>query len=171
MKIKYLFAESSTWHMVSLQWRQVRVSNHRQVGCLLNNFFRLTTKKHQSGIIHAFSEGSPPGSDGFPSQRASYRESVSMVLHHHIHTWLPGRARTHRRLRVLPPRYPNGASCTCHTNLLWPIDKRKSYFGILLKYKNRIAQSAKLFYKWSCVFIYTSTALSQIHYMEKLHFL
>ena len=40
-------------------------------------------RKHQSSVLLAFCEGNPPVTGGFPSQRASNVENISIWWHHH----------------------------------------------------------------------------------------
>ena len=51
--------------------------DHRLFECLLNNSFRLTSEKYQLTLL-ALCEGKPPVTNGFPSQRASDAEKVSI---------------------------------------------------------------------------------------------
>ena len=44
--------------------------------------------KHQSSASLAFFVGNPPATDGFPPQRASYTENVSIRWRHHVLCWL-----------------------------------------------------------------------------------
>ena len=64
-----------------LQWHHNEhpgVSNHRRLDCLFNCLFRLTSKKTSKPVLLAFCEGNPPVTGGFPSQRASNAETVSI---------------------------------------------------------------------------------------------
>ena len=70
----------------SLWWRQNEregVSNHRHLDCLLNCLFRCRSKKASKLHVTGLCEGNPPMTGGFPSQRASNMENVSIWLHHH----------------------------------------------------------------------------------------
>ena len=57
------------------------ISNHWQLNCLFYNLFRLTSKKTSKAVLLALCEGNPPVTGGFPSQRASKMESISMSWH------------------------------------------------------------------------------------------
>ena len=56
--------------------------DHRLFECLLNNSFRLTSEKHQLTLL-ALCQGKPPVIGGFPSQRASDAEKVSITWRLH----------------------------------------------------------------------------------------
>ena len=53
-------------------------SNCRSIECLFNRLFRLTTNEHQMSVLLGLCEGNPPVTSGFPSQRASKAENVSI---------------------------------------------------------------------------------------------
>ena len=59
------------------------VSNHWPLDCFFNSLFRVTSKKTSKPLLLVLCEGNPPVTGGFPSQRASNMESVSMLWHHH----------------------------------------------------------------------------------------
>ena len=50
---------------------------------VFSSLFRPTSKQHQSSALLPLCEGNPPVTGGFPSQRASNEESVSMSWRHH----------------------------------------------------------------------------------------
>ena len=54
------------------------VSNHRQLDCLFQSFYGLTSKKHQNQLYWPYCEGNPPVTGGFPAQRTNNAESVFM---------------------------------------------------------------------------------------------
>ena len=57
------------------------VSNHQRLDCLLNCLSkRGTSKLHVTGLC----EGNPPLTSGFPAQRASNPENVSISWRHHV---------------------------------------------------------------------------------------
>ena len=58
-------------------------SNRRRLGCLLNHLFRRKLKKTSKFRVTGLCEGNPPVTDGFPSQRASNAEDVSIWWRHH----------------------------------------------------------------------------------------
>ena len=61
------------------------VSNYRRPDCLLEPLFRLTSKKTSKPVLLALFEQKPPVTNGFPSQRASNAETVSIWwLHHEV---------------------------------------------------------------------------------------
>ena len=65
----------------SLQWRHNErycVSNHRRLDCLPNHLFRCISKKTSKLRVTGLCEGKPPVTSGFPSQRASNTENVSI---------------------------------------------------------------------------------------------
>ena len=78
------------WHghghwTVTLQWRRNEhngVSNHQPHDCLVNCLFRCKSKKTSKRRVTGLGEGNPPLTDGFPSQRASYSENVSIWWRH-----------------------------------------------------------------------------------------
>ena len=47
--------------------------------------FGIEQRKHQSSALQAPCEGNPPVTGGFPSQRASNAENVSIWWRHHVH--------------------------------------------------------------------------------------
>ena len=70
----------------SLQWRRIErggVSNQRRLDCLLNRLFRRGSKK-TSCSRHCFVWGESLATIGFPSQRASDAENVSILRRHHV---------------------------------------------------------------------------------------
>ena len=52
--------------------------NYRSIECLCNSLFRLTTKKHQRSALLSLYKGNPPVAGGFPAQRDSNAENVSV---------------------------------------------------------------------------------------------
>ena len=65
----------------TLQWCQNEhdgISNHRRLSCLFNPFFRRRSKKTSKLRVTGLCEGNPPVTGGFPSQRASNGENVSI---------------------------------------------------------------------------------------------
>ena len=71
----------------SLQWRHNErngVSNHRRYDCLLNRLFRRRSKKTSKLRVTGLCEGNPPVTRGFPSQRASNVENVSIWWRQHV---------------------------------------------------------------------------------------
>ena len=66
----------------SIQWRHNErdgVSNHRRLDCLLIRLFSRTPKLR----VASHYKGNPPVTGGFPSQRASNEENVSIWWRHH----------------------------------------------------------------------------------------
>ena len=57
-------------------------SNHRRLNCLLSRLFSATQRKHQSSALLACVRN-PPVTGGFPSQRASNVENVSIWWRHY----------------------------------------------------------------------------------------
>ena len=73
----------------SLQWRHNKrngVSNLQCLDCLLNRLFRRRSKKTSKIRVTGLCEGNPPVTGGFPSQRASNAENVSILWRHHAVT-------------------------------------------------------------------------------------
>ena len=71
----------------SLQWRHNErdgVSNHRRLDCLLNRLFRRRSKKTSELRVIGFYEGNPLVTGGFPPQKASNAEKVSIWWRHHV---------------------------------------------------------------------------------------
>ena len=69
-----------------LQWRHNEgngVSTHRRVDCLLNRLYRRRSKKTSKPQVTGICEGNPSVIGGFPSQRASNAEIVSISWRHH----------------------------------------------------------------------------------------
>ena len=74
-----------------LQWRhneRVGVSNHRRLDCLLKRMFGRRSKKTSELRVTGVCEGNPPVTGGFPSQRASYAEIISISWRHHGSHWM-----------------------------------------------------------------------------------
>ena len=59
------------------------VSNHRRLRCLFNHLSRGTWKKTSKLCVTGLCEGTPPVNGGFPAQRASDAENVSIWWCHH----------------------------------------------------------------------------------------
>ena len=59
------------------------VSNHQPHGCLLNRFYRRTSKKTSKLRVTGLCAGNSPGTGEFPAQMASYAENVSIWWRHH----------------------------------------------------------------------------------------
>ena len=73
-------------HYNALQWRhndRDGVLNHRRPDCLLKTLFRRRSKKTSKLRVTGLCEVNPPVTGGFPSQRASNAENVSIWWHHH----------------------------------------------------------------------------------------
>ena len=69
-----------------LQWRHnghQGFSNHQYLECLLKLLFRRTSKKTSKLRVTGLYEGNPPVISGFPSQRASNAENISILWRHH----------------------------------------------------------------------------------------
>ena len=84
----------NTLRDMSLDWRHNErngVSNHRRLDCLINRLFRRISKKTPKLRVTGLCEGNPPVTGGFPSQRASNEENVSIRWRHHVllKTWCP----------------------------------------------------------------------------------
>ena len=59
------------------------VSNHWGIGCLFNRLLILSSKKTSRLRVTDLCEGNPPVTRGFPSQRASNAENVSIWWRHY----------------------------------------------------------------------------------------
>ena len=69
-----------------LQWRHNEhdgVSNHRRLDCSLNRLFRRRSKKTSKLRITGLCEGNQPVTGGFPPQRVSNAENISIWWRHH----------------------------------------------------------------------------------------
>ena len=60
------------------------ISNHRRLDCLLNRLFRRALEKTSRLRVTGLCEGNPPVTGGFPSQRASDTENISIWWRHHV---------------------------------------------------------------------------------------
>ena len=72
-------------HYSTLQWRHNEcdgISNHRHLNCFLNCLFGRRSKKTSNLGVTGLCEGNPPVTGGFPSQRASNAENVSIWWRH-----------------------------------------------------------------------------------------
>ena len=97
-RLLYLFSMISQllvweilWSRSSLEWRHTErngVTNHGRLDCLLNRLFRRRSKKTWKLRVTDLYEGKPPVTEGFPSQRASNAETVSVWWRHHVARWL-----------------------------------------------------------------------------------
>ena len=80
--------EISPPNYLPLQWRHNEcdgASNQWRLDCLLNRLFRRRSKKISKPRVTGLCEGNPPVTGGFPSQRASNAENVSIWWPHHHH--------------------------------------------------------------------------------------
>ena len=71
----------------SLHWRHNErdsVTNHQRIECLPNRLFRRRSTKSPKLRVTDPCEGNPPVTGGFPSQRASNAENVSIWWRHHV---------------------------------------------------------------------------------------
>ena len=67
--------------MTTLQWRHDErdgVSNHRCLDCLLNRLFRCRSKKTSKLCVPGLCGRNSPVTNGFPSQRVSNAENISI---------------------------------------------------------------------------------------------
>ena len=77
----------------TLQWRHNErdgVSNHLHLDYLLKRLFRRRSKETSKLRVTDLCEGNPPVIGGFPSQRASIAENVSIRWRHHGQTLTAG---------------------------------------------------------------------------------
>ena len=75
------------WHdfgyVSTLKWRYNEcdgVSNHRRLDCLLDHWFRCRLKKTSTVHVTGLCEGTPPVTDGFPSQRTTDAKNTSVIM-------------------------------------------------------------------------------------------
>ena len=71
----------------TLQWRHNKhdgISNHQRFNCLLNHLFKRRSKKTSKLRVTGLCEGNPLVTGGFPSQRASNAENVSIWWRHRV---------------------------------------------------------------------------------------
>ena len=90
----------------ALQWRhngRDGVSTHRRLGCLLNRFFRLRSKKTSKLRVTGLCAGNSPVTGDFPAQRASNAENVSIWWRHHSLSWVLILAYCNTRGFILAP--------------------------------------------------------------------
>ena len=76
-----------TKKLISLQWRHDErdgVPSHRRLAFLRNRLLRRRSKKTSKLRVTGFCEGNPQVAGGFPSQRASNAENVSIWWRHHV---------------------------------------------------------------------------------------
>ena len=81
-----MFNNNNLGNSTTLQWRHNErdgVPNHRYLECLLKRLFRRRSKKTSKLRVTGLCEGNPPVTGGFPSQRASNAENVSIWWRHH----------------------------------------------------------------------------------------
>ena len=86
MGCNYLSLPSIPASGITLPWRHDKrdgISNHQCIGCLLNRLFRRRSEKTSKLRVTGLCEGNPPVTGGFPLQRASNMENVSIWWHHH----------------------------------------------------------------------------------------
>ena len=70
----------------SLQWRhngRCIVSNYQPHDFLLNRWFRRRSKKTSKLRVTGFCVGNSPGTGGFPAQKVSKAENISIRWRHH----------------------------------------------------------------------------------------
>ena len=71
----------------TLQWHHNEhngISNRQHLDCLLNRLFRRRSKKTSKLHVTGLCDGNPPVTSGFPSQRVSNTENVSIWWRHHV---------------------------------------------------------------------------------------
>ena len=98
---------------ITLQWHHNEhdgVSNHRCLNCLLNCLFRHRSKKTSKLYVTGLCEGDPPVTGGFPSQRASNVEKVSIWWRHH-EKWCRNCLTC---IRIVAQLLLCHLNCTCH---------------------------------------------------------
>ena len=62
---------------------ELELEYHRRLDWLLNPLFRRKSRKTSKLRVNVLCEGNPPVTDGFPSQKASNAENVSIWWRHH----------------------------------------------------------------------------------------
>ena len=86
VKSSYLHAGNPHTDNMALQWCHNEcngISNHRRLHYLLKHLSRCRSKKTSKHLITGLCEGNSPMTVGFPTQRASNMENVSIWLCHH----------------------------------------------------------------------------------------
>ena len=73
----------TTWASQSRHNERDGISNHLHLECLFNRLFRCRSNKTSKLCVTGLCEGNPPVTGGFPSQRASNAENVSIWWRHH----------------------------------------------------------------------------------------
>ena len=74
----------------SLQWHHNDchgITNYWHLDCLINHVFRCTSKITWKLCVTGLCVGNPPVTGGFPSQRSSSMENVSISCCHHVDEW------------------------------------------------------------------------------------
>ena len=86
LMMKYLLLNSKVLQMYSLQWRHTErddVSNHQHLDCV-QPFVQHRPKKTSELRVVGLCEGNSLVTGGFPAQRASNAENVSIWWRHHV---------------------------------------------------------------------------------------
>ena len=87
---RYLVIYKGSLYYTSCQsshWRHNErdvISNHRRPDCLLNHLFRYRLKKTSKLRVTALCKGNPRMTSGFPSQKASNVENISIWWRHYV---------------------------------------------------------------------------------------
>ena len=75
---------SNIWHTIKCRINERDgVSNHQPHDCLLSRLLRRRSKKTSKLRVTGLCEGNSPVTGGFPAQRASNAEHVSICWRHH----------------------------------------------------------------------------------------
>ena len=74
---------SNQWCISTMSNDHQDILIHLLLDCLYSSVRRLTSNENQNSASLALCGGNPPVTDGFPSQRASNAESVSIPWRHH----------------------------------------------------------------------------------------
>ena len=104
-----------------LLWRHNErgvVSNHRRFYCLFKRLFRRRSKKTSKLRITGLRDGNLPVTGGFPSQRASNAENVSIWWRYHVMNDVMLSACCLTTELYIPIQYSTNLECvSCHTTV------------------------------------------------------
>ena len=115
---------------ISLKWRHIEsdgVSNHRRLGCLLNRLFRCRSKKTSKLRVTGLCGGNQLVTGGFPSQRASNAENVSIWWRHHVMTIVSDYFQNERS-----PLYEMNFHCSCRHKIFC-----EKFHTVLMKFHTK----------------------------------
>ena len=85
--MRFAYGSNSTGYVLSSRWRhndRDGVSNHEPHGRLIKRLFRRRSRKASKLRVNGFCEGNSPVTGGFPAQKASDVENVSIWWRHNV---------------------------------------------------------------------------------------